>query len=680
MIFRRQFVYPPEKRVISRLSLYWFLATMAVATALHFTRLPLWLAGLVGCLLIWRIVLSLSGGRLLPLWLKTGLAVCALAIFIWMNGRSFTIETAIGFFVMTYGLKLLELQSDRDAFLFACLSIFLIALTFLFGQDLLNVLLVGLSLLLPLQGLKSLQQSGVISQGIGSGLLETGKMIMLAVPLLLIFYLLFPRMGPLWSMPLKARTGFTGLSDSMMPGELAELANSSEQAFRAIFNGPQPAPIDLYWRALILDHYDGAKWSRSLYQQTRDGNIGKGYHNETGWRYEILMAPHNHVWGYSLAGYGISLGEAALTEDQLVRFPFPVKAAKRYRQMRLPPIEQTVDARTRWRLVQVPANTNPVTRNWVAELQAGTEGDKALIQRMLDFFRTEPFFYTLKPPLLQSRDRVDEFLFKTRKGFCEHFASSLAVALRIAGIPTRVMTGYQGGEWNEEGQFWSVRQYDAHAWVEAWIDGEGWVQVDPTAAVAPERIQAGIRNTLTEEDGFLLNEPMSLARLSHIGMINWLRLKMEYANYLWQDWVVNYDRSSQYALFSRWLGRDDLTRVAGLLAGLAVAIFLAMAAASFWPHRHRRRRTPLERQLFRFEHKLHQAGLDFTAGQCTLRQLGERASRRWPSRANDLASLVRDLENLLYAGVTDPAVVARRLIRIRQQISSLKLQELNSSS
>lgn len=675
MIFQRQFIVPSEKRVITRASLYWFLLTMAIATGLHWDRLPLWLIALVACLLGWRLYLSQAGARLLPLWLKTGLALASLGLFVWMNGRSFTIETAIGFFVMTYGLKLLELQSDRDAFLFACLSIFLIALTFLFGQDLLNVVLVSGSLLLPLQGLKTLQQSPGASQAVWPGLLQTGKMVLLALPLLLVFYLLFPRMGPLWSMPLKTRTGFTGLSDSMMPGEIAELANSSEQAFRAVFKGEQPRPVDLYWRALILDHYDGTTWTRSLFQQNRDRDIQAGYRQEDVWRYEILMAPHNHLWGYSLAGFTVSLGEAAMTGDQLVRFPYPVKAAKRYRQAPIPPVEQHLDARTRWRLVQVPANSNPVTRTWVAELQAQVEGERALIQRMLSFFRSEPFFYTLKPPLLKSRDRVDEFLFNTRKGFCEHFASSLAVALRIAGIPTRIMTGYQGGEWNEAGQFWSVRQYDAHAWVEAWIEEEGWMPVDPTAAVAPQRVEAGIREALMDNEEFLLSEPMSLARLSRIGVVNWLRLKLEYANYLWQDWVVNYDRGSQSALFSRWLGRDDLTRAAGMLAGLAVTVFLAMAFVSFWPRRHRRRMTPVERQIRRLERKLQQAGLVFESGRYTLRQLEEKASHRWPVKADEMVLLIRDLENVLYADVKDPQVLSRRVSRVRQQISALKLKE-----
>jgi transglutaminase-like putative cysteine protease len=674
-MFRRQFHYKAADRELSRLSLYWLLATLSVALLLHLVRLPLWLVLLVASLLGWRLYLLATASRPPAVILKTVLALAALAIFALANGRSFTVETAIGFFVMTYGLKLLELHTTRDAFLFAFLSMFLITLAFLFGQDLFNVMLVFAALLLPLHALKSMQQVNNNRKLTTRGLVGTARLVMVALPLLVVFYVLFPRIGPLWSMPLKTSSGFTGLSESMTPGQIADLANSSERAFRVSFNDRLPQPAELYWQAIILDQFDGHTWSRSVFQQNRDAKPARtGPYNDLLWKYEILLDPHNQNWGFTLRHDEVIMGDPGITADGLVRFHKPVKAPKRYRQGSAAQLVVALDERTRWRLTRLPPDSNPATLAWVDWLRSTHSDDEAMIRALLDHFRREPYFYSLQAPLLKSAHRIDEFLFVTRKGFCEHFASSMAFSLRVAGIPSRIMTGYQGGEWNAQGGFLVVHQYDAHAWVEAWLDGKGWVSVDPTAAVAPDRIERGIREALAAEGSFLQNEPLSLARFNHLGLVSWIRMQLEYTNYLWQDWVVNYDRDRQTDLFSAWLGDNSIQRGAILLGGMAVAVFLLMGLAGFWPASSQQKVAPLVKLVYRYEKRLLRAGLDCPPGLLTLAQITLLACNKWPAEKAKLLAIASDLEQLIYGSTVDGVPVSQRLKQIKVQITQLRLK------
>ncbi len=673
-MWQRRFVPRAPDRHLKRQTLYWLLATLVVALALHGVRLPLWLLGFSGALVVWRLYLLVTAARVPSNWLKSALAVAATLIFVLTNGRSFTVETAIGFFVLTYGLKLLELHTPRDAFLFAFLSLFLLALVFLFGQDLASVMLVFAAFLVPLHALRTMHQGSRIALRGGRGLAGTGSLLLLALPLLLVFYVLFPRIGPFWSMPLKSRTAFTGLSETMAPGEIANLASSPDRAFRATFRESPPTASVLYWQAIILDQFDGVRWSRSVFQQERDSRITFAADDAvTDWRYEVLMDPHNQKWGFTLANHVVRVG-AGLTADGLVRFAQDVKSARRYLQSEGAVLTRELDDRARWRFTRIPGEGNPRTRALVNDLRGGGLDDDALSRALLGFFPGADFRYSLQPPLLTSRDRIDEFLFVTRKGFCEHFASSMAYALRAAGIPSRVVTGYQGGEWNDQGNFLVIHQYDAHAWVEAWLDGRGWVRLDPTAAVAPNRIEAGIRDALATEGSFLQNDPLSLARFDHIDVVRWLRMQLEYSNFLWQDWVVNYDRERQFDLFSGWLGDDAMRRSGLLLAGMALAVFLVMSAVAFWPRLQEPRDSPAVRVLHRFKRRLVAAGLP--EGNRTLAQMVAEAQCRWPREARALAAIAADLERLLYDPRSgDPRSLVETLRRVRRSVARLRLRD-----
>jgi len=295
----------------------------------------------------------------------------------------------------------------------------------------------------------------------------------------------------------------------------------------------------------------------------------------------------------------------------------------------------------------LPPGENPTTLAWISQLRQRHGNDEGLLNALMGYFREHPFFYTLEPPLLSGHE-VDQFLFQTQRGFCAHFASALTFSLRAAGVPARMVVGYQGGEWNRDGGYLMVHQYDAHAWTEAWIDGQGWVRLDPTAMVAPERVTRGMRQAMARDSAFLAEAPFSLSRYSESSLVQWVRLGMDRMNYDWQRWVVQYDQNAQLDFFKRWYGQIDL-RTLGLwllflfLAGMMIGLVWLLGAERAVE------RDPVKRLCRRFERRLARQGLPRSSGE-TLRQYALRASQTYPSAAPEIQALERRLERLLYGG------------------------------
>ncbi len=648
-------------------ALLWLVIAQLFAVLAHYDIVPVTL--LIFAALLVGVRIAVMRGRLNEpgRWSKLPIVVLGIGLFLVVNGFQFTVETAVGFFVLAYGLKMLELKSRRDAYIFGFLSILLLTLGLLFSQAPFFTLYIFLSMAVCLLALMS------INSRICVGLLKRNmtnviSMMLLAIPLLVVFYLVFPRFGPLWSMPLKSNTAFTGLGENVSPGDVANLARSGKRAFRVVFNGERPMPWDLYWRSLVLDNYDGIAWKRSFYQRARDKKpVSKGSAAE--WDYEIVVDPHNLEWGFALENPAIAQGAAFVTPDGLVRFNTSLKSPTEYR-ISASSLEKelVISDFEKSQFLRMPRNLNPRTRSWAEELMAQYLTDQQRIDAVMTFFRTESYYYTLNPPLLETDDRVDEFLFDSRRGFCEHYASSFAFLLRAMGIPSRVVVGYQGGEWNQQGGFMVVHQYDAHAWVEAWMEGKGWTMLDPTAAVAPSRVENGIRDAVAGEDTFLQDNPLSLARFSHVAVINWVRNQIEMINYKWYKLVVNYDQRRQSSLFNALFGKNSAWHLAYATIFIAVGMFITIGFMALWPEWCRRRKQPVhylyERLVRKIQVRYPQVHTGMTPGN--LLEVTQADSKNMP----ELTQLIRTLEQCLYI---DTQVAAKDLKHIQSAIKRVKI-------
>lgn len=550
------------------------LSACAMVLAPHFLHLSWWTSLICGGMLLWRTWITLRGQRLPPLWLLLPLAALTMAA-VYVEYRTLLGRDAgVAMLALLLTFKLLEMRARRDLFVVLLLSFFLLLTGFFYSQTILSLLWMMATLLLILTAQLSFQYTGIVPPL--KQRLRLGAMILaMALPLTLILFLLFPRIqGPLWGLPGDAHGGRTGLSDSMAPGNIAQLALSDDIAFRVNFIDAPPAPAKLYWRGAVLNDFDGRTWTQGRVGYTAVDTAppiqtvtspNQSPSRVTTVRQQITMEANGQRWLFALeTPESAPILEAIpvrMTTDHQIRAARAINERIRYdviSNLKPAPSDPISTSGMRQALA-LPNDFNPRTREFAADLRKKWPDDSALVNAVLSFFRHEKFSYTLEPPLL-GKDSVDDFLFSSRAGFCEHYASSFVVLMRAAGIPARVVTGYQGGEINPVDGMMTVRQSDAHAWAEVWLPPRGWVRVDPTAAVAPERIETQLSNLLPRSFfGNLLGAAPGQANwwsgLNHSAAL--LRANWEALGNGWSQWVLNYTPARQMGLM-RWLGFDEL--------------------------------------------------------------------------------------------------------------------------
>ncbi|MFU8833164.1 MAG: transglutaminase TgpA family protein, partial [Wenzhouxiangella sp.] len=379
---------------------------------------------------------------------------------------------------------------------------------------------------------------------------------------------LFPRLAqPIWGLPDQVMDGRTGLSETMSPGSIAELFLDDSPAFRVEFEGQPPPPAQRYWRGPVLWRFDGATWRAAYFSDTVTREPVPV--NQSSIRYRVQLEPHERRWLLAL-DYPVqsNMPESRVTEDYQLVSRHPVTTLSQYDVISTPDftVSPTLGAAQRMIALNLPPDRNPRTRDHGAALRAQYPDDQDLIDAVLRWFREEEFFYSLSTTPL-GRHGADEFLFDLRTGYCEYYASAFAILMRAAGIPTRIVTGYQGGFWNAAGQYLLVRQADAHAWNEVWLEGRGWVRVDPTAAVAPSRIQQGSRS-VGASGRFMIDTDW----------IRNLRNRYDRVQHLWNRWVLGFDADRQRRLLNR-LGLPDMgaTGIGLLMISALVLIALPLA-------------------------------------------------------------------------------------------------------
>ncbi len=625
------------------------LFTQALITLPYLSFFPSWVGAFALGLIALRFVLFKHERPGLPRWLKLSLAVAGLAMIGVTFGRIVGREAGTALLLVTLALKLFEWHSPRDFFSWTFANLFLVGITFLNSQTIPMVahLLATVLLLITLIARGSrwpLRDTPLIAD-----VLSALKVLATALPIALVFFLLFPRLpGPLWAIPENRRIGTTGVSDRMQPGAISELLQSDAVAFRANFDAPIPRSADLYWRGPVLWDFDGATWANAsaAFPRTDQDRTSVG----TPIHYTIILEAHPKPWLYALdVPFDVDNRHAYQTRDGQVHSRHPMNQRIQYRGI------SYLDSRTlpelayleRRRALAVPADRHPKARALAARWQREHQHPLDIIEAALRYFHEQPFRYTLRPAAL-GVDPIDSFLFRTREGFCEHYASTFTVLMRLAGLPARVVTGYQGGEYNRTEDYLIVRQADAHAWSEVWLEGYGWHRVDPTGAVAPERVESGIAAALPDSDGLPI-----LVR-QDIGWLRDLRLQVDALNHRWNRWVIGYDHERQQA-FLRRLGLENWYQIGIALSTAFLLLLLLVTAAILWP-KERYERTH-RAWYYRLLAHCQRRGIAVTASQ-TPAQVAATVARARPDLADLVQRFMGQFEAYEYGADDGPVKIA----------------------
>ncbi len=645
---------------IPRNGLIWLLVAQLLVIMPHLSHLPLWIIGLwLGCA-VWRVRIFRMQARYPRGWMKVLLMIGAGFGVYLSRGSLIGLEAGVVLLVAAFILKLVEMRSRRDAVVLIFLGFFTVVTSYLFNDS----LLAGIYSLLPVTALLAamigLQQSAGGTHPWPT-LRLAGSLLLQAVPLMLLLFLLFPRFGPLWSLPQPKDRAVSGLADSMSPGDIAELSRSSALAFRASFEGPIPARDRLYWRAVTFERFDGRRWSQSFAAQVQDAP--EWTVRGPALNYSIVMQPSGRPWLYALDVGEVDADGVRLMTDFHLQRRRPVDKPLLYQATSWPDAlrEPQPALATLERSLQLPSEGNPRARTWAAQLRREHQDPEAVVQALLRHFNRQPYGYTLRPPPV-GNEIVDDFLFKTLNGFCIHYAGAMTFVLRAAGVPARVVAGYQGGEINPAGNYLSVRQLDAHAWVEYWVAERGWTSVDPTFQVAPQRIELGLEEALADEQSLFEDSPMTLRRYRDIGWLNELRFGWDNLNYGWQRWVLDYQGERQLRTLKNLFGDLDARQLGMLLVVCASVLIALLALLLLKPWQFER---DPQLQLFRrFERQLARRGLLRGEGEGA-RDFAERAARQMPDQAEAITDFARLYERARYAGeAVDKATMQGALARL----------------
>lgn len=657
---------------IPRTGLFWLLIAVMVVVAMHAEHLPLWVTCAAGIAIIWHIQVYRGvwryPGRLAKFLL---LSLCAGGLL--LEYRSLLgLEPMVALLLSGLILKLLEMHRRRDALIVVYLGFFAGVVEALFYQTIGTALYILLSMLATTCALVGLNQSQA-GQRWFKPLRIAGVALLQAIPLMIILFMVMPRIGSLWAVPMQKHGGVTGISDRMSPGDIARLGQSSELAFRVGFEGAIPAQKELYWRGLVLSRFDGRAWTQLGPWGYDDGWETQWYGDPpAAWdrgierlgsetAYDIILEATHSPWLFALGTSVPGSHNIALTRDNLLvsRTPVATKVGYRARSwLHYRNEAQGLPGRRRALELALPSGFNPATLALAKQWRQEASSPEELIQRLMRWYH-EAFTYTLRPPAL-GEHTVDEFLFDTKRGFCEHFASSFVFFMRAAGIPARVVAGYQGGERHPTANYLTVRQYDAHAWAEVWLAGRGWVQMDPTAAVAPQRIEQNFSEFFANEEGFLENQLFALERYRHIGWINGLRLKLDMLDYAWATRVLGYER----------IQHDVLTGILGELTPLRLGLFLLLGGAlalaplglMYLFGASRQQRDELDQLFITFCSKLERVGLPRQIGEGP-RDYAARVARLLPACAQTVIRISRYFEAQRYGDTRTHMPRLRQAIR-----------------
>ena len=595
---------PRESR--DTLFLLLVIAWVLLPQTLH---LPLWCSALAAAVLLWRGGLALTAKALPGRWWLLALLAAAIGGTLASHQTLFGRDAGVTLLVVLLTLKTLELRARRDAFVVFFLGFFCLLSNFFYSQS----LLIAFSMVIGLLGLLTVLVNAHMPVGkppLGEAARTAGWMALFGAPIMMLLFLLFPRLAPLWGVPGDAMAGRSGLSTSMQVGTIASLALDDSVAMRIKFEGRPPAQQDLYFRGPVLSDFDGREWRPQLYNfLPREGVSADLQVSGAPLDYEVTLEPTNRPWLFVIEAAlekPLLPAYAPLMQDDLQWLVNrPLTELVRYKaqswpQFRHGPVRRVAELRP---FVQLPPGFNPRTLALAAQIRSDPRlaaGSAALVELAMERLRTGGYTYTLEPGVY-GLHTADEFWFDRKEGFCEHIASSFVILMRALGVPARIVTGYQGGELNSVDGFWVVRQSDAHAWAEVWQEGRGWVRVDPTSAVSPGR--TGAFQRLAAPRGVVAQ---TLSNLSP-GFTAQLRATWEAVNNAWSQRVLNYTQGKQLDLLKD-LGFESPSWADLAYVLIATVVFAALAGTG-WTLWERVQHDPWLRLLERARKRLAKAGI-----------------------------------------------------------------------
>jgi len=630
--------HPPSTAQRLRLT-----ACLVIVAAPHLFHLPFWVIALALPVIAWQALAARlawpAPGRLLRFILAAAAFAAVFAGFGRVNGQ----EAGVSLLLIMLSLKLCELRSHRDAMVFLSLLCFLLVTQFLFSQSLAMAayLIIGTWLIIA----AFVDIASVTSTR--TALADSTRLLMQALPVAALLFVLFPRIpGPIWGLPSDAGARATsGLSDSMSPGSIADLALSDGVALRARFAGEAPPPAERYWRGPVLWDYNGRSWEINQANRRLPAATVTRAGNSQSWPVDITLEATRHDWLIALDVPTAINRSAQQGAGATLHADDDIDTRTRYLATSITGgvLDGNLAETSRRRALLLPSAGNPRARDlaerWVHEDLAPT----AIVDAALGRFREQPYRYTLSPAPVSRDAGIDDFLFDTREGFCEHYAGAFTFLMRAAGIPARVVTGYLGGEPALVGDYWIVRNSDAHAWAEVWLAGRGWVRVDPTAAVAPDRIDSGISGSLADNSALPY-----MARSSGSG---WYRAQMVWdaVNAGWDRWFLAYGPQLQQQVLDK-LGLAGWTRALLALTAGVIGLLVLVSVWIGWQMRRRRHPDPVVRAWQQICQRLGAAGYPRADNEGP-RDYANRVASARPDLAATLGALVERYIRLRYAPV-----------------------------
>ncbi|UJF21089.1 transglutaminase family protein [Shewanella sp. OMA3-2] len=581
--------------IISRNTLFWLLITNVAVLTPQFAHATAWTTAICAICFVWRMGIYYGKVAAPPKILVNGLAIAAAVTLGLVSSQIGLLNALINLLLLGYALKYIEMRELRDVKTVVLVGYFIIALTLLDQQAIINTLHLTLIAIINTSVLVSVYQD---KRKPFANLHFSVKIILQSMPLAIVLFVVFPRLGPLWLVP-SMKAAKTGLSDEMSFGDISKLTRSDELAFRVGFDNADgstvgPKNADLYWRTLVMESYDGKTWRqdsniKELQGQSRYQKFNRPLPQDDNQKtnpleYVVISEPSHQRWLYGLDQAFSQDSNIVELSDYSLYAMRPVAQRQSYRVVSYPNslMDESLSPNIRSINLALPENANPQTRHLAQKFSQQYPQPKARINAMMNYFAEQAYYYTLSPPVLGD-EQIDDFLFKNRAGFCAHYASALVYLARASGIPAHMVTGYQGGEYNPKAGYYSIYQYMAHAWTEVWFEGEGWQRFDPTAMIAPQRILDGFDATFDSQSSYLLDSPFSSLRLKQYPWLNDIRNQIASMDYYWSVWVLGFDEQRKQQVLKKLLGDISTSKIAiaMLICLLIILLFIAYFAGLF---------------------------------------------------------------------------------------------------
>lgn len=621
-----------DHHAIPDASMMCFLLSLVVCiSALEVSLLP-WLVPIVALLMLWKTLQLFTDIRPAKPWLVNGIALTITLVIALQVTQNTILGSLINLLLLSCCLSLLMTQRKSQAMRVAMTCYFCIASSFVFVQGLLwSIVLLSAAVTCTWGVFNCYRELNNSPQNLVQA--PFVSLMLQAAAIAVLCFLFMPRIPPFWKLP-NLQSSKTGLSDTVDPGSIAQLVKSDELVFRASFDGNSPSKEQLYWRTIVHDTFDGQRWLQNPQQKNRQAitSVDKNFQQIIQWRqeerslkqaaqqlesmtnkrrnfsnvqkltqfsYRVLAEPSDKPWLYALDAPVQHSENVRYTNDRRLQRQRRTTGTLDYQVTSVSELPALLDfdAAELLHNLSLPPNKNPRTAELVRQLRGASQSDKHYVLSVLAWFKKQELAYTLKPPLSNGPNPIDQILFDNKQGFCAHFASSFSVMMRMAGIPARVVSGYFGGEYSANGEFLSVYQYDAHAWSEVWLPESGWTAFDATAFVAPQRINEGLEDAVTDPESFLSDSTFSLNRYRNVQWINWLRMQGAYADFYWTSWIVRYNHKQQDKLLNSFTNNHSV--LLALFAGLA-SIIAAVLAVRWWRQQNQKNTPDAQLRLLQF--------------------------------------------------------------------------------